>query len=99
MKKVIGAVLAASLVAGMAFADVAVTLNARLRSNMFHQLKVDGGNTTTALFDLDNTSYIKRTLQKADAAGTEESGCRSGKAPGRRADQARRGGKPVQGAG
>ncbi len=48
--------MAASLVAGMAFADVAVTLNARLRSNMYHQVKPDGADTRTETFDLTGNS-------------------------------------------
>ena len=56
MKKVIGVAVAASLVAGMAFADVAVSLNARMRSNMYHQAK-DDNNTLTSLFDLDGSKY------------------------------------------
>ena len=54
MKKVIGVAVAASLVAGMAFAEVSVSLNARLRSNMYHFLKDKDGNKTTYTFDLNN---------------------------------------------
>jgi len=53
MKKVIGVAVAASLLAGMAFADVAVSLNARLRSNMYHQKKINSDTTKTWMFDLD----------------------------------------------
>ena len=53
MKKVIGVAVAASLVAGMAFAEVSVSLNARLRSNMYHFIKDKDGNKETYIFDLD----------------------------------------------
>jgi len=69
MKKVIGAVLAASLVAGMAFADVAVSLNARLRSNMYHQVKTDD-NTVTSLFDLSGDKYVDLDADGEDDAFT-----------------------------
>lgn len=68
MKKVIGAVLAASLVAGMAFADVAVTLNARLRSNMYHQKK-EGDKTTTRMFDLDGNAEHGGSGKMSDVLG------------------------------
>ena len=56
MKKVIGVAVAASLVAGMAFAEVSVSLNARLRSNMYHFTKAENGNKETYTFDLNGTS-------------------------------------------
>lgn len=72
MKKVIGAVLVASLVAGMAFADVAVTLNARLRSNMYHTAKKNGGATYTSLFDLDGGKYIPDDTFGSDTDTNED---------------------------
>ena len=56
MKKVIGVAVAASLFAGMAFAEVSVSLNARLRSNMYHFTKAENGNKETYTFDLNGTS-------------------------------------------
>ena len=61
MKKVIGVAVAASLVAGMAFAEVSVSLNARLRSNMYHVEEYKDVNDSTGakkekiidIFDLD----------------------------------------------
>ena len=59
MKKVIGVAVAASLVAGMAFAEVSVSLNARLRSNMYHVEEYKDVNDpekkekTIDIFDLD----------------------------------------------
>ena len=55
MKKVIGVAVAASLFAGMAFAEVSVYLNARLRSNMYHFTKDKNGNKETYTFDLNGT--------------------------------------------
>ena len=55
MKKVIGVAVAASLFAGMAFAEVSVYLNARLRSNMYHFTKAENGNKETYTFDLNGT--------------------------------------------
>ncbi len=69
MKKVIGAVLAASLVAGMAFADVAVTLNARVRSNMYHQIKTDGGAKETYTFDLNGKKAHAGADKMSDVLG------------------------------
>jgi len=58
MKKVIGVAVAASLLAGMAFADVAVSLNARLRSNMYHTVKEDAdADAKKWMFDLDKSNY------------------------------------------
>ncbi len=61
MKKVIGVAVAASLFAGMAFAEVSVSLNARLRSNMYHVEEYKDVNDPTGktkektidIFDLD----------------------------------------------
>ena len=61
MKKVIGVAVAASLFAGMAFAEVSVYLNARLRSNMYHVEEYKDVNDQTGktkektidIFDLD----------------------------------------------
>lgn len=69
MKKVIGAVLAASLVAGMAFADVAVTLNARVRSNMYHQKKTEAGNKETYTFDLNGQAKHGGSGTMSDVLG------------------------------
>jgi len=41
MKKILGAVLAGTLIAGMAFADPAITLNYRTRMNAYEQTKSD----------------------------------------------------------
>lgn len=54
MKKVLGVAVAASLVAGMAFADVSVTLNGRMRSNMYHYKETDAGTKTVNLYNLDD---------------------------------------------
>ncbi|MDD7452078.1 MAG: hypothetical protein PUK76_13645, partial [Treponema sp.] len=60
MKKVIGVAVAASLFAGMAFAEVSVYLNARLRSNMYHVKELEKADKDTKdkkfvhIFDLDN---------------------------------------------
>ena len=51
MKKVIGVAVAASLFAGMAFAEVSVSLNARLRSNMYHVEEYKDVNDSTVKFD------------------------------------------------
>ena len=69
MKKVIGVAVAASLVAGMAFADVAVTLNARVRSNMYHQQKYDNGNKKTYTFDLEGNSKHGGSGDMTDVLG------------------------------
>ena len=62
MKKVIGVAVAASLFAGMAFAEVSVSLNARLRSNMYHVKKLENADKDTkdkkyvTIFDLNGKS-------------------------------------------
>lgn len=53
MKKIIGVAVAASLVAGMAFADVAVSLNSRMRADMFNQTKKVDQDKVTTKFDLN----------------------------------------------
>lgn len=73
MKKVIGVALAASLVAGMAFADVAVTLNARVRSNMYHQKKLDSGDKTTTTFDLSGEQAHGGSGTMSDVLGFKAS--------------------------
>ena len=69
MKKVIGVAVAASLFAGMAFAEVSVSLNARLRSNMYHFTKAENGNKETYTFDLNGTSKHGGSDVMADTLG------------------------------
>ena len=69
MKKVIGVAVAASLFAGMAFAEVSVYLNARLRSNMYHFTKDKNGNKETYTFDLNGTSKHGGSDVMADTLG------------------------------
>ena len=69
MKKVIGVAVAASLFAGMAFAEVSVSLNARLRSNMYHFVKDKDGNKKTYTFDLNGTSKHGGSDKMADTLG------------------------------
>ena len=69
MKKVIGVAVAASLFAGMAFAEVSVYLNARLRSNMYHFIKDKNGNKETYTFDLNGASKHGGSDIMADALG------------------------------
>ncbi len=55
MKKVIGAVLAGTMVAGLAFADPKITFQYRLRSNMYDQTQTyrgDGSSSTNKTTDL-----------------------------------------------
>jgi|GEM_PF-1513228 hypothetical protein len=58
MKKVIGAVVAGTLVAGMASADIAITLNNRVRPSLYtlDQTYADGGKTST-LWDFGYSSH------------------------------------------
>ena len=69
MKKVIGVAVAASLFAGMAFAEVSVYLNARLRSNMYHFTKDKNGNKETYTFDLNGESAHGGSDVMADTLG------------------------------
>ena len=69
MKKVIGVAVAASLFAGMAFAEVSVYLNARLRSNMYHFTKAENGDKETYTFDLNGTSAHGGSDVMADTLG------------------------------
>ena len=69
MKKVIGVAVAASLFAGMAFAEVSVYLNARLRSNMYHFTKDKNGNKETYTFDLNGASAHGGSDVMADTLG------------------------------
>ena len=69
MKKVIGVAVAASLFAGMAFAEVSVYLNARLRSNMYHFIKDNDGNKETYTFDLNGASEHGGSSTMADTLG------------------------------
>ena len=69
MKKVIGVAVAASLVAGMAFAEVSVSLNARLRSNMYHFIKNENGNKETYTFDLNNAKSHGGSGSMSDTLG------------------------------
>ncbi|MDD7449959.1 MAG: hypothetical protein PUK76_02850 [Treponema sp.] len=69
MKKVIGVAVAASLVAGMAFAEVSVSLNSRLRSNMYHFIKNENGNKETYTFDLNNAKSHGGSGAMSDALG------------------------------
>ena len=69
MKKVIGVAVAASLFAGMAFAEVSVYLNARLRSNMYHFIKDKNGDKETYTFDLNGASEHGGSSTMADTLG------------------------------
>ena len=69
MKKVIGVAVAASLFAGMAFAEVSVSLNARLRSNMYHFIKNENGNKETYTFDLNNAKSHGGSGAMSDTLG------------------------------
>ena len=69
MKKVIGVAVAASLFAGMAFAEVSVYLQARLRSNMYHFIKDKNGNKETYTFDLNNAKSHGGSGAMSDALG------------------------------
>ena len=69
MKKVIGVAVAASLFAGMAFAEVSVYLQSRLRSNMYHFLKNENGNKETYTFDLNGASKHGGSDIMSDALG------------------------------
>ena len=69
MKKVIGVLLFFSLFAGMAFAEVSVYLNARLRSNMYHFTKDKNGNKETYTFDLNGASAHGGSDVMADTLG------------------------------
>ncbi|QTQ10971.1 hypothetical protein HRI96_01420 [Treponema parvum] len=72
MKKIIGVAVAASLVAGMAFADVAVSLNARMRADMYNQTKNVDKDKVTTKFDLDGYKDASDTL--AFAANNDYAG-------------------------
>ncbi len=78
MKKVIGAVVAASLVAGVAFADVAVKLNAKLATSMYHSVKPDGGDTQTTTFDLNGANGHGGSGANAECVTFEASGENAG---------------------
>ena len=75
MKKVIGVAVAASLVAGMAFAEVSVSLNARLRSNMYHVKELENADKDTKdkkfvhIFDLDNKASHGGSGSMSDTLG------------------------------
>ena len=75
MKKVIGVAVAASLVAGMAFAEVSVSLNARLRSNMYHVKELENADNDTKdkkfvhIFDLDNKASHGGSGSMSDTLG------------------------------
>ena len=75
MKKVIGVAVAASLFAGMAFAEVSVSLNARLRSNMYHVKELENADKDTKdkkfvhIFDLDNKASHGGSGSMSDTLG------------------------------
>ena len=74
MKKVIGVAVAASLVAGMAFAEVSVSLNARLRSNMYHVKELENADKNkdkkfVHIFDLDNKASHGGSGSMSDTLG------------------------------
>ena len=74
MKKVIGVAVAASLFAGMAFAEVSVYLNARLRSNMYHVKKLENADTNgdekfVHIFDLNNKASHAGSGAMSDTLG------------------------------
>ena len=74
MKKVIGVAVAASLFAGMAFAEVSVYLNARLRSNMYHVKKLEnaddnGDEKFVHIFDLNGKEAHGGSDVMADTLG------------------------------
>ncbi len=70
--------MAASLVAGVAFADVAVKLNAKLATSMYHSVKPDGGDTKTTTFDLNGANAHGGSGANAECVTFEAKGENAG---------------------